>query len=143
MIVYDLICQEQHRFEGWFPSGDEFACQREGGLLSCPICGSSEVRRVPSVARIGKERGEGSACAENAGQEPPPAAPSLSTLIDWVLKNSEDVGPEFSREARRIHQREAPQRTIRGSASREETEALQDEGIDVVFLPLPPRPDWH
>lgn len=143
MIVFDLICLEQHRFEGWFPSGSEFARQRDCGLLSCPICGNSEVQRVPSAARIGKEPGEGSARAVNEGQKPRSGVPSLTALIDWVLKNSEDVGPGFAQEARRIHRGAAPQRSIRGSASREETEALQDEGIEVVSLPVPPRSDWH
>ena len=40
MIVFDLSCDQGHRFEGWFGSSGDFADQRERGLLSCPQCGS-------------------------------------------------------------------------------------------------------
>ena len=55
-----------------------------------------------------------------------------------LVAETEDVGPRFATEARRIHGGEAPERAIRGQATREETEALLDEGIPVLPLPLPP-----
>ena len=55
-----------------------------------------------------------------------------------LVAATEDVGPRFATEARRIHEGEAPERAIRGQATREETEALLDEGIPVLPLPLPP-----
>ena len=52
------------------------------------------------------------------------------------MRNTEDVGERFPEEARKIHYDEAPPRSIRGKASREEAEALTEEGID--FSQLPP-----
>ena len=52
------------------------------------------------------------------------------------MRNTEDVGEKFPDEARKIHYEETPPRAIRGKASREEAQALTDEGIE--FSPLPP-----
>ncbi|MEJ6004271.1 DUF1178 family protein [Paucibacter sp. AS339] len=55
-----------------------------------------------------------------------------------VIAKTEDVGNQFAEEARRIHYGEAEERGIRGQTSADELEALADEGIDVLALPLPP-----
>jgi hypothetical protein len=46
-------------------------------------------------------------------------------------------------EARRIHYKEAPARSIRGQASDEEHEAMVEEGIPVARLPIPPSGRWN
>jgi hypothetical protein len=43
MIVFDLCCANDHRFEGWFGSSADYATQRERGLVLCPQCGSDAV----------------------------------------------------------------------------------------------------
>jgi hypothetical protein len=146
MIVFELICTEEHRFEGWFGSAEAFEHQRTAGLLVCPVCSSAGVEKLPS-ARI--RRGT------QAPQEKPPSAPAshnavaqrstmtLASFIDQVLRSTEDVGASFPEEARKIHQEEAPRRGIRGTASREEAEALADEGIAVFPLPIPPPEEWQ
>ncbi len=148
MIVYELICAEEHRFEGWFASADAFDHQRLSGLLVCPVCSSVSVEKLPS-ARI--RRGTQPASQEPAAAAPVPAQPAgarpttaaLAGFIDHVLQNTEDVGPRFPEEARRIHYREVPRRGIRGTASREDAEALAAEGIQVLLLPIPPVDEWH
>ncbi len=57
--------------------------------------------------------------------------------VQHVLAHTIDVGDRFADEARRIHYGEADERPIRGQATQEEAEALRDEGIEVVALPLP------
>ena len=52
MIVYDLICDHGHRFEGWFGSSGDYAEQRERGLVSCPQCGSGEVTKAPMAPAV-------------------------------------------------------------------------------------------
>jgi hypothetical protein len=54
-----------------------------------------------------------------------------------IVNQTEDVGSRFAEEARKIHYGESEERGIRGQASREETEALLEEGIAVMPLPLP------
>jgi hypothetical protein len=58
-------------------------------------------------------------------------------MVRQVMAHTEDVGPRFAEEARKMHYGEKQERSIRGQATREETEALIEEGIDVVPLPLP------
>jgi hypothetical protein len=147
MIVFDLLCAGEHRFEGWFSSAGEFTSQNERKLVQCPSCGSAEVRRVPSAARINlgaeapKERPAKATeqTSEMQGKDPFAIAQMLySRMLDDLLTKSEDVGKQFPAEARRIFYSEAEARPIRGQASEEEHQELADEGIPVFRLPVPP-----
>jgi len=60
----------------------------------------------------------------------------LAQMARHIVANAEDVGERFPEEARRIHYEEAPRRSIRGVASKEEADALEDEGIDVMQVPF-------
>ena len=60
----------------------------------------------------------------------------LLQLARHIVASTEDVGERFPEEARRIHYDEAPRRSIRGVASKEEAAALEDEGIEVMPLPF-------
>jgi hypothetical protein len=62
---------------------------------------------------------------------------AMMKVVRHVMANTEDVGSQFAEEARKIHYGEREERNIRGQATREETEALLDEGIDVMALPVP------
>lgn len=140
MKVLDLACAQEHRFEGWFASGDEFAAQRERGLLSCPLCGNTEIRRLPSAPRLNLGAGEPSSAPRQTLALPAPDDLQAQWLraMRHLVEHTEDVGGRFAEEARRIHYGEVAQRGIRGQATREEAESLQEEGIDVVSLPMPP-----
>ena len=146
MIVFDLQCAGGHRFEGWFGSGEDFESQKSRGLLTCPSCGASSVERLPSATRfnLGAEAPKPAATAklqntpEMEGKDPFAIAQMLySRMLDEILTKTEDVGGEFPAEARRIFYSEAPKRGIRGQATREEHDALVEEGIPVARLPVP------
>lgn len=145
MKIFDLQCGAGHRFEGWFASSEEFATQREQGLVGCPSCGVQQVERVPSATRF--NTGVPQPAAEKTPTGPQDAlalAQKLySHMLDELLTKSEDVGAEFPAEARRIHYKEAPERMIRGQASDEEHAELVDEGIAVTRLPIPPAKRWN
>ena len=143
MIVFELVCPKNHRFEGWFQSADDFDGQRARGLLSCPSCGHAHIDKLPT-AKIRKAGPELLPAAPNEIGAVPAKTPSnLQELIDYVLLNTDNVGDEFAQEARRIHREEVPYRNIRGTTSRREAEDLVDEGIPVMALPIPPQTDWH
>jgi len=139
MKIFDLQCAAGHRFEGWFASGDEFALQRDRGLIGCPTCGGLEVERIPSATRFNTGApAPASQKAERGEGDPLAIAQKLySRMLDDLLTRSEDVGAAFPDEARRIHYHEAPERMIRGHATREQHDALLDEGIPVARLPVP------
>jgi hypothetical protein len=152
MIVYDLQCGAGHRFEGWFASAEDFGTQRDRSLLECPSCGAKDVVRVPSAARLNMgammpltvEKAPAVPAEAGEGRDPLAIAQILySRMVDALLTKSEDVGKDFPAEARRIHNDEAPKRAIRGQASDEEHEALVEEGIPVIRLPVPPEGHWN
>jgi hypothetical protein len=144
MIIYDLICDNDHQFEGWFRSAGDFDSQIERKLLRCPQCDSATVRRVPSAVAIGGHAdlsGEStkiSSSTATTAMVPVGAqlAEAYRALVQTIIANSEDVGSSFAEEARKIHYQEAPERLIRGQASQDECDALLDEGIEILHLPL-------
>jgi hypothetical protein len=148
MIVFDLLCGEGHRFEGWFGSANDFASQSDRNLLSCPSCGSASVKRIPSATRANLGAPEPKAPKPSStppktpdmeGKDPFAIAQMLySRMLDELLTKSEDVGKEFPSEARKIFYKEAPTRAIRGQATSEEHQDMVDEGIPVARLPIPP-----
>jgi hypothetical protein len=137
MKVLDLQCSQQHGFEGWFASEDEFQRQLAGGLVECPLCGDSEVTKLLSAPRLNL------GSAREPQRHDVVAAPDKTVQAAWmkmvrhVMANTEDVGARFPEEARRIHYGETEERGIRGQASVEETQALVEEGIGVLPLPIP------
>ena len=159
MKVLDLQCRQGHSFEGWFGSQDDYDAQRARGLVTCPMCNDSEITKMLSAPRL--NLGHGVAPPANSPEAAPastsaegtvlpvPAASStelpglaqmqaaMMNMVRHVMANTEDVGKQFAEEARKIHYGEAQERNIRGQATREETEALLDEGIDVLALPVP------
>lgn len=52
MKVLDLQCSNLHSFEGWFGSEAEFQSQLASGLVSCPLCGASQVVKKLSAPRL-------------------------------------------------------------------------------------------
>lgn len=132
MKVLDLRCANGHRFEGWFASDEEFMEQNGSGLVECPLCADKLVTRMPSAPRLNLSSPSQAAPAQAADLQA-----AWMKAVRHVIANTENVGERFAEEARRIHYGEAEQRGIRGQASREDRQALEDEGIDVHPLPLP------
>jgi len=142
MIVFELICRDRHRFEGWFSSAHDFESQKSNGLLSCPVCSDSGIEKLLTAKIVRPEAAAGREKAVPAVPESPRPR-NVAELVDHILLNTENVGERFPEEARRIHRKEAPQRNIRGVATPEDTEELLEEGIAVMLLPVPPQKDWH
>ncbi|WP_150428885.1 DUF1178 family protein [Dechloromonas sp. CZR5] len=152
MIIYDLSCDNDHKFEGWFRSSDDFEQQLHAHQIICPQCDSEVVRRIPSAVAISSNAGNQRELAAS------PAGTSGSTalmpvgiqamalyrqLVDAIVANSEDVGQSFAEEARKIYYSEAPERPIRGQASADECEELRNEGIQILSLPAVKEEDLN
>jgi hypothetical protein len=133
MKVIDLRCARDHRFEGWFGSDDEWHSQRDGQQIECPMCGDTAIERVPSAARLNLGAATPSEPVEMA--KPSAAQAAWLRAMRELVARTEDVGERFADEARRIHYGEVEQRGIRGQATRQQSEALREEGIEVMPLP--------
>lgn len=141
MIIFDLACDAEHRFEGWFSSTEAFDSQVENGLLDCPVCGSNTIRRIPSAVHLGT--GAPSA-TDRPSQNTAVAAVAKEDIVSAyrqrvlaLLESSEDVGSDFADEARKILLNEAPARMIHGETTDEDLEGLAEEGIEVIRLLVP------
>lgn len=139
MKVLDLKCAQQHVFEGWFASEEDFQAQRQRGLVSCPLCGDAGVDKQLSAPRLNLGA---PAAAAPASEERTPAVPPPQAQAAWLqlmreaVARTEDVGDRFAEVARQMHYGEAQERGIRGRTSAKEAVELLEEGISV--LPLPP-----
>lgn len=153
MIKYALVCENGHEFESWFSNSDSYETQARRGFVDCPHCGSTKVQKAlmaPAVSTSKRRaRNEVVPDAPAAAPAPQPVAildekqralrEAIRELHAKINENTVDVGAQFSEEARRMHQGEAPARAIRGQASIAEAKELWDEGIPV--LPVPALPD--
>ena len=151
MIKYQLICEEDHEFEGWFGDSAAFESQQESGLLTCPSCGTAEVRRALMAPNLASPKTRKSAppgetpnvpAPPNAAALPEEAARRMHALMSEmralqskIKDECRDVGDEFAEEARKIHYGEVEAEGIYGKATEEEREALDEEGITVMDIP--------
>jgi hypothetical protein len=160
MILYSLLCAKNHGFDAWFPNSDAFDRQAKRGIVVCPRCGSTKVRKAIMAPRISKGGTKGSK-RQLVAQEPaavaaqavtPAPAPSeatnvmspeirqvLTELRKQVENNCDYVGDQFAEEARKIHYGESKKRGIYGESTEEEAEALKEEGIEFGRVPWVPR----
>lgn len=142
MKVLDLRCANCHGFEGWFGSEDDFGDQNARGVIECPLCADHAIVRLPSAPRLNLSGGHEPATTQSLPQTSVAPAPA-DLQAAWlsaaraVMARTEDVGPRFAEEARRMHYGEIEHRGIRGQATAEQREALRDEGIETFALPLP------
>ena len=150
MKVLNLRCAQGHGFEGWFSSEEDFVDQNGRGLVECPLCADRVVTRLPSAPRLNLSGAREPAAAPAAPSEPGPPAESAAggpasadlhamwlRAVRHAMAHTEDVGDRFAEEARRIHYGEIDSRGIRGQATPQERQALHEEGIEVLSLPIP------
>ena len=164
MIKYQLICDKSHEFEGWFGDSATFESQQESGFLTCPVCGSADVRRALMAPNLASPKTRKTDLAEpqpsakpgpqsqpHAPQQasaalPPAAARKMHELMTEmralqtkIREECRDVGDNFAEEARKIHYGEAEPEGIYGQATAEEREALDEEGIEIMDMPWLPK----
>lgn len=131
MIKYQLICDAEHEFEGWFRDSADFDRQSEAGLVECPACASVEVRKAimaPAIAKRGRSVGEKAQFFREM-------AAAADRARKYVEKNFDYVGEKFPEEARKIHYGESEERGIYGEATGKEVKELVKEGVSVAPLP--------
>lgn len=146
MVIYDLICRKEHVFEGWFPSLDEFESQRAGKQLSCPVCGSKKVDKLPNACAIHTKKApaeppqpDATARDTRARRQvsPDQVKEALIRLHHHVRENFENVGADFAKEAMRIQRGEADERPIHGTATAVDKKTLDDAEVPYMILPKP------
>jgi hypothetical protein len=130
MIRYALRCDRAHTFDAWFGSSGDFDRLKDAGLVACAVCGSTAVEKDLMAPGLGSSAAEPGLSAPAS-----PAQQALAELRRKIEAESEDVGRDFAAEARRIHEGDAPARSIIGEARPAEARALIEDGIPVAPLP--------
>ncbi|MBB4796780.1 hypothetical protein HNP32_000494 [Brevundimonas bullata] len=139
MIRYALSCDHDHGFEAWFASSSDYDDQAARGLVECPFCGSTGVRKqvmAPAVAGTKK-----AAPAPDMAKMQAMMMQAARQVRDHVEQNFDYVGDAFAREARDIHEGRSEKREIYGEATPADIKKLKDDGVSCAALPsLPPDP---
>lgn len=146
MIVFNLCCDKEHLFEGWFASASAFEAQCDQAQVSCPVCNSTVITRRPTAPYVNTGTASKPPATTSTAVSGSPPSPEMMAAMMAMLrkagKASEDVGDRFPDEARRIHYGESESRSIKGKATRDDLGELLEEGI--MVLPLPPdETDLH
>lgn len=137
MKVLDLSCSQRHAFEAWFASEDAYRQQLQVGQVECPFCGDTAITKMLSAPRLNLAAGRSEPAREVVTTPDTALQAAWLKMARQVMANTEDVGERFAEEARRIHYGESEERGIRGQATLQQAEALLEEGIGVLPLPLP------
>ena len=134
MIAFDLKCGDDHEFEAWFRDGAAYDSLRKARRVTCPECGSAKIEKALMTPNVAGRR-DHNQMRRRAAQQ---AHQHLKKLRQFVEKNADNVGDGFAEEARKIHYGETAARNIYGNASKEESVALTDEGIQTQKVPWVP-----
>lgn len=136
MINYTLKCEQNHTFDSWFQSAKAFDKLHAAGMVTCSVCGVTTVEKAVMAPRVRTARTAFSPKSKGPLSAPAsPAEQALAELRKKVEASSENVGENFADEARKIHDGDAPDRSIYGQAKPNEAKALIEDGIPVTPLP--------
>ncbi|MBN1382963.1 MAG: DUF1178 family protein [Deltaproteobacteria bacterium] len=134
MIIYDLKCKCEHKFEGWFKDIQTFESQKAQKLIVCPVCQNTDVEIVlSSVAVMGKD-GKDPARADDKGNS---SVNTFQVVQEYLEKNFEDLGNRFAEVALKMHHGEEDRRNIKGTTTDREEEMLREEGVPFLKISLP------
>ena len=131
MIVFNLNCSDcASSFEGWFENTNDYNKQIKKGLLTCPSCNSTQIKKGLMAPNVSKKSNS------KISKRNKSIASNVKKLKKIIEKEFDYVGDKFTEEAKKIKYGEVKERAIYGEASIEQTKELIDEDIDVLPLPF-------
>ncbi len=130
MISIDFQCTNKHRFEGYFKDYLTFREQLDMRMISCPVCETSEVKRIYTGCSI-HARSSHKSLPDTSG---PNMFHQLREITRFVKDNFENVGCDFYETARAIHYGVEEGRAVYGNTTVDEARELLDEGVPIVPL---------
>ncbi len=142
MILFDLNCENGHTFEAWFASSDQYEKQNKKKLINCPLCNSNKIRKALMTPNLrGTKKANQNLEHIRAKKEMKKFNKKLKEFKKFIEKNTEDVGKNFTEEAKKIYYGETKSRPIRGETTKEQESELIEEGIPIAKLPWSSRED--
>jgi len=155
MIKYSLKCVEENcnknePFDGWFQNSASFEKQIEAGYISCPYCGSLNIKKnimSPSVKstkekipKIISKNVKHNELNKNLNKQIDMMV-ILRNLKKEIQKNAEFVGKNFTKEAKAINEGKSKERAIYGQADAKDLEELKSKNIEVSLFINPSAKD--
>ncbi len=134
MIKYNLKCDKDHEFESWFSDSKEFEKLNKKKLLECIYCSSKKIQKsimAPMVSGIKFKQDTDLLFDKKLLND----KNKLSKLREYVEKNFEFVGDNFSKKVREVYYDKKNKKSIYGTTTPEEREELAEEGIDLFSIP--------
>ena len=134
MIKYILKCDKEHEFESWFSDSEEFEKLNKRRLLECIYCSSKNIKKSIMAPMISNSQIKDQKNLK-INSELKNEKYNLLKLREFIEKNFEYVGRDFSKKAREIYYDKKSKKAIYGTTSQEERDELAEEGIDLMSIP--------
>ena len=134
-IKFALIYECKSKFEGWFPSNEDYENQLAKGQLLCPMCDSTKVRKdimSPNIrkksTKTPRQRGKQTMMEMAKGQMVMGgrARTLLKKLEKHVTDNFENVGKNFAKEARKADKGKRNEEFYGTATKKEANDLLSD-----------------
>ena len=133
MIKYNLKCKNKHEFESWFLDSKEFERLKSKKLIECIFCKTNIVEKsimAPNIAQKANVLKN-----QQRVKQIKKIHKELTKMRNFVEKNFEYVGDNFPREVRNVYYDKRKNKNIYGNATKEETQELEEEGIELTTIP--------
>ena len=143
MIIYKLICENDHQFEGWFTSNEDFENQHTQDKLSCPVCGDEGVALLQTDAFVDSAISQESEI-ENASQNNRLSSHQVfQHLIGYVTQDAEDFGNALIKKIRDFHSQQTKARSKVGNATLKGVKDSAEENIEIFVNSSKMREKLH
>ena len=134
MIKYNLKCNNEHEFESWFSNSDEFDKLNNKGLLECIYCSSKKINKSIMSPMISNSKDNYNQ-TDISNKELKAEKDQLLKLRNYIEKNFEFVGKNFSKKVREVYYDKKNKKAIYGTTTPKERDELAEEGIDLLSIP--------
>ena len=134
MIKYNLKCHNNHEFESWFSNSDEFDKLKNKNFLECIYCSSKKISKTimsPRISNLNIKQEQ----VDLTNKEIKNQKDQLLRLRNFIEKNFDYVGKDFSKKVREVYYDKKNKKAIYGTATPKEREELAEEGIDLLSIP--------
>ena len=134
MIKYNLKCHNNHEFESWFSNSDEFDKLKNKNFLECIYCSSKKISKTimsPRISNLNIKQEQ----VDLTNKEIKNQKDQLLRLRNFIEKNFDYVGKDFSKKVREVYYDKKSKKAIYGTATPKEREELAEEGIDLLSIP--------
>ena len=135
MIKYNLKCNSDHEFESWFSDSKEFERLKTRKLLQCIYCNSKKIKKSIMAPMISVSKNNNLNKFQINEKILQKQRNKLIKLRNFIEKNFEYVGEDFSKKVREIYYDKKNKKMIYGITSPEERQELKEEGIDLLSIP--------